>query len=82
MLCISGRKNTEFLRYFYYFCKLDKQKHKRYQKSIENILENIGGPRGSHHGIGPAAADADGPDICNQQSHGDSLRKHRRKGDF
>ena len=35
MLCISGCKNTDFLRYFYYFCKLDKQNINGIKKALK-----------------------------------------------
>ena len=35
MLCISGGKNTDFLRYFYYFCKLDHQNIKAIKKALK-----------------------------------------------
>ena len=35
MLCISGRKNTDFLRYFYYFCKLDNQNINDIKKALK-----------------------------------------------
>ena len=35
MLCISGGKNTDFLRYFYYFCKLDHQNITGIKKALK-----------------------------------------------
>ena len=35
MLCISGCKNTDFLRYFYYFCKLDNQNINGIKKALK-----------------------------------------------
>ena len=35
MLCISVGKNTDFLRYFYYFCKLDKQNITDIKKALK-----------------------------------------------
>ena len=35
MLCISGDKNTDFLRYFYYFCKLDHQNISGIKKALK-----------------------------------------------
>ena len=35
MLCISGGKNTDFIRYFYYFCKLDNKNISTIKKALK-----------------------------------------------
>ena len=41
MLCISGGKNTDFIRYFYYFCKLEHIKKTTIKRAIKIIWRTL-----------------------------------------
>ena len=80
MFCafISTGKNTDFIRYFYYFCELDNKKDKGHQKSDKNILA-YGSCNSQFSLCGSACNTASaGSDLCCRQSDGHPFREAGR----
>ena len=74
----SERKNTDFIRYFYYFCELDIKNIFSHQKSHKNNLASCHCGSVLHLRGSTSHPVAAGADICRRQSDEDSFRETGR----